>query len=230
MMSVLECHGIGAKKFLQGQLTCDMNTLRLHTPQFTAACNIKGRVVFTLDIVMKHDDAFDLYLPKSMNMIAYSHLNTYAKFSKCVLIQRELNAHESSSDEKIRRIYQGIPTIYPETSDFFLPQRLNLHHIPHAISFKKGCYLGQEIIARFHFKGTLKHQLLRGIVETNLPLTVGELVHAVNGEETGWIIDYVDDGDKQHILFVNQINTVHPHVQEKQIDNIECPIYLQEVI
>ncbi|MCD8542987.1 MAG: hypothetical protein LRY69_06335, partial [Gammaproteobacteria bacterium] len=59
---------------------------------------------------------------------------------------------------------------------------------------------------------------------------VGELVHAVNGEETGWIIDYVDDGDKQHILFVNQINTVHPHVQEKQIDNIECPIYLQEVI
>ena len=40
----------------------------------------------------------------------------------------------------------------------FLPQSLNYHEID-ALDFEKGCYLGQEIIARMHFRGKLKKRL-----------------------------------------------------------------------
>jgi folate-binding protein YgfZ len=53
-----------------------------------------------------------------------------------------------------------IPAIYPETADAFLPHHLNLIELG-AVNFKKGCYLGQEIIARMHYKGKIKKGLYR---------------------------------------------------------------------
>src|SRR5690606_8509417 len=51
-------------------------------------------------------------------------------------------------------IQAGIPTIYPATVDALLPHHVNLTQLQ-AISFDKGCYLGQEIIARMHYKGKI---------------------------------------------------------------------------
>ena len=48
--------------------------------------------------------------------------------------------------------------ISSENSQVFLPQSLNYHEID-ALDFEKGCYLGQEIIARMHFRGKLKKRL-----------------------------------------------------------------------
>ena len=48
--------------------------------------------------------------------------------------------------------------ISSENSQLFLPQSLNYHEID-ALDFEKGCYLGQEIIARMHFRGKLKKRL-----------------------------------------------------------------------
>ena len=50
---------------------------------------------------------------------------------------------------KYSDIQAGIPAVYPETSGKLLPHDINLHNL-NAISFKKGCYTGQEIIARMH--------------------------------------------------------------------------------
>ena len=48
--------------------------------------------------------------------------------------------------------------ISSKNSQLFLPQSLNYHKID-ALDFEKGCYLGQEIIARMHFRGKLKKRL-----------------------------------------------------------------------
>lgn len=56
-----------------------------------------------------------------------------------------------------QQMIRGLPDIYPETQGTLLPHRIGLQNIEDAINFKKGCYLGQEIIARTHFKATLKH-------------------------------------------------------------------------
>lgn len=52
----------------------------------------------------------------------------------------------------------GLPELYKETQDTFILQYLNLQDLG-AVSFKKGCYTGQEIIARMKFLGKLKKKM-----------------------------------------------------------------------
>lgn len=70
----------------------------------------------------------------------------------------------SGSAWKRRLITLGIPEIGPEQSEQYLPQELNLDLIG-AVNFKKGCYTGQEIIARLHYRGKSKKRLRRGIIK-----------------------------------------------------------------
>lgn len=55
-------------------------------------------------------------------------------------------------------IRAGIPVITPPVQEEFVPQMLNLDLIG-AVSFSKGCYPGQEIIARTHYRGRLKQRM-----------------------------------------------------------------------
>src|SRR5882672_8632461 len=55
-------------------------------------------------------------------------------------------------------IRAGIATITPATQEAFVPQMVNLDLIG-GVSFEKGCYPGQEIVARMHYRGTLKQRM-----------------------------------------------------------------------
>ncbi len=61
-------------------------------------------------------------------------------------------------------IQSGIPTIYPSTVDLILPHHANLSML-NGISFDKGCYLGQEVIARMQYRGKIKKHLYRAFVQ-----------------------------------------------------------------
>lgn len=54
-------------------------------------------------------------------------------------------------------IVSGMPVVWPETTEAFVPQMLNLDAL-NGINFKKGCYPGQEIVARTHYLGRLKQR------------------------------------------------------------------------
>jgi tRNA-modifying protein YgfZ len=58
---------------------------------------------------------------------------------------------------ELAEVAAGIPEIYPETSGQFIAQMLNLDRIG-AVSFTKGCYPGQEIVARAHHLGRVKRR------------------------------------------------------------------------
>jgi folate-binding protein YgfZ len=64
----------------------------------------------------------------------------------------------------------GQAHVFPQTQEHFIPQELN-HDLCGGISFRKGCYKGQEIIARLHFRGTPKYRtrLYAGKGPTPLP-------------------------------------------------------------
>lgn len=64
----------------------------------------------------------------------------------------------ASSAWELLDILSGIPQIKPELSDEFIPQMLNWE-VLEGMSFKKGCYAGQEIIARTQYLGALKRRL-----------------------------------------------------------------------
>ena len=214
---LLECSGIGAKAFLQGQLTCNVNDLKENQPQLTACCNLQGRVIFTTYVTMKNEQSFLLQIPKSMQNIVVSHLEKYAKFSKCTLRYVEhVGASGGSPSSQNQNIQNGIPTIYPETSEQIIAQRLNLHVIEGAISFKKGCYLGQEIVSRLHFKGTLKHHMILGEIPDGTSIKHGDDILDDKENSVGMVIDFYVDQDKIRLLFVNSIENKNPHLKTGQ--------------
>jgi len=66
---------------------------------------------------------------------------------------------------RLLAILAGTPVVYPETVEAFVPQMLNLHALD-GISFKKGCYTGQEIVARAHYLGKLKRGMVLARVDS----------------------------------------------------------------
>lgn len=60
----------------------------------------------------------------------------------------------------------GLPWIGLNNQDLFIPQTVNLDLIG-AVSFTKGCYPGQEIVARSHYRGTVKRRMAYGLVATS---------------------------------------------------------------
>ncbi len=80
-------------------------------------------------------------------------------------------------------IEAGIPTILPATQEAFVPQMVNLDLIG-GVSFEKGCYPGQEIVARMHYRGTLKQRMyLAGIASSEQPQPGEKLYGAGFGEQ-----------------------------------------------
>jgi folate-binding protein YgfZ len=78
----------------------------------------------------------------------------------------------ASGDEQwcIDNIKQGIAEVRTETVEAFIPQMLNFQVLREAISFTKGCYTGQEVVARMHYLGKLKKHLYHFSVDANIPL------------------------------------------------------------
>jgi hypothetical protein len=80
---------------------------------------------------------------------------------------------------RLRDVRDGLPEITPATSGSFVPQMVNLDLLD-GISFKKGCYTGQEIVARTHYLGRVKRRMLRFAVEDAIA-AAGEPVLAERG-------------------------------------------------
>ena len=201
-------NGVDAQKFLQGQITCDLNKLSAGANTLGAYSNIKGKVESMFRIWRLHEDYY-LRLPASMVEATMQELQKYAIFSKVQLLHAsnhlsgfgvydsqlnldlldpELSVLEIlpghryeiyGTDEKLEKAWHqcmarakqvdpaqwelldieaSIPEVYPETSAEFFPHDLNLPAL-NAVSFTKGCFRGQEIIARMQHRGNLKRRL-----------------------------------------------------------------------
>lgn len=145
-MNAIKISGPDAEKFLQGQVTCNITSLIENKPQLCALCNRKGRVIASFNLI-KTEDYFLIILANDMIEIVLNTLSKYAKFAKVNMTSTEIEgpfvANAPQDDTHIN--------ITPETSGQFTPHKLNYHLIPGMIDFKKGCYTGQEIIARVHY-------------------------------------------------------------------------------
>lgn len=78
---------------------------------------------------------------------------------------------------RVSRITAGLPSVYAATSEAFIPQMLNLDVIG-AVSFRKGCYTGQEIVARTQNLGRIKRRMARYVADRPLDLAPGERLMA----------------------------------------------------
>jgi folate-binding protein YgfZ len=120
------------------------------------------------------------------------------------------NVHAAPVGEPVWRlldIQAGIPNIFAATAEAFVPQMTNLQLI-NGVNFRKGCYPGQEIVARMQYLGTLKRRMYLGHIDRDEPALPGDEVFSAtdNEQAAGRIVDaqaYPDGG--QLALAVLQI-------------------------
>ncbi|MBT4885097.1 MAG: folate-binding protein YgfZ [Legionellales bacterium] len=121
-------------------------------------------------------------------------------------------------------IRSGIVHVYPETLEKLTPHMIN-YHKSSAISFKKGCYLGQEIIARTQHRGRSKRKLYTCEINNINSIAIGESISTKNGEQAGMIVALSSiEKDKSHVLLVLADHTIADSLfaQETTIENLEA--------
>lgn len=90
--------------------------------------------------------------------------------------------------------------IYPKSRGLFLPHRLGLQ-LSGYLSFNKGCYKGQEIIARTHYRAKLKHELKIFKICTNQTLHSGQKIFNDEAKvEVGELVDFCPISNNEYLI------------------------------
>ncbi|WP_048813929.1 folate-binding protein YgfZ [Marinomonas sp.] len=273
-IGVLRVSGLDAKKFLQGQTTCDINKLSQDSGLYGAICNIKGRIISSFYIVQNNDDVL-MVMARDLVEKTLLHLKKYAVFFKTELVDEQDNftvytklaAKNIESDSNVSSnifvttqdnetitltvsneplkvqlliapsnqtaieeenpelaalaVLAARPLINLEQSETILPQWLNMQSTG-GISFTKGCYTGQEIVARMQYKGKSKKQLTLATWQGNLDATknivdeqgknIGQIFAATHFQETNYaqVILNIDPSDAEQLLLDNKAITLLP--------------------
>ena len=98
-------------------------------------------------------------------------------------------------------IASGVARLEAATAGEYIPQNLNYDLTGH-ISFTKGCYTGQEVVARLHYRGKSKRRVLLGNVSTEAPAP-GSSLYAPDGTKVeGVVINAATPGDGDSSMLV----------------------------
>jgi len=221
-MTAIRLKGEEQQKYLQGQVTCDVNELQQNSMLHGAHCDAKGKVLSVFRLV-EHQEALLLIQPLASLTLSLAELKKFGVFAKVDIEQADdlhftafvgndnaqaLNAEFNalpdaavpviqdkenslvfisgavnryiliSSKREAERlvakcpaqliqeqlwqlieIASGFPLLSNETVQQYVPQMLNLDKIS-GISFTKGCYLGQETVARMQYLGKNKKMMV----------------------------------------------------------------------
>ncbi|MDN5417684.1 MAG: folate-binding Fe/S cluster repair protein [Acinetobacter sp.] len=160
--------GVDAIKFLQGQVTVNVEALAENITQYTAICDLKGRIHFGLWLKKINPEHLEIVTTQDQAEEFAKHIKKYGAFSKMKLEETgqvfptlngsttDFSATETDiSAWEISAIQTGQAYINQAIEHVFQPQELRLHQ-REGINYDKGCYLGQEVIARLWFKAKPK--------------------------------------------------------------------------
>lgn len=113
------------------------------------------------------------------------------------------------NDWLLAQVRAGVGQVFGATRELFIPQMINLQALG-GVSFKKGCYTGQEIVARMQYLGKLKRRLQRlRLVAAELPAVGVELFSPVHGSSVGEVVLAAQAGDAIELLAVLQEDAVN---------------------
>lgn len=154
--------------------------------QFSAICSPKGRILYTLFIITDNDEMW-LACDNSVSESLLQYLNM-RRFRMDVNVQltkewslsseqapKQLKdnrysltlSQEKATDSLWPHLFEwGLPWITIDYQDEHIPQHVNLDQAG-VIDFKKGCFPGQEIVARLHYLGKIKKRMQLFEVNTN---------------------------------------------------------------
>ncbi len=194
----LRISGEDAISFCQSQFCADLRNARSHQWLTTAWCNPKGRARIVIIVAchqhrvelvfpLSQSALVEALMPYAIGRrLQFSELlpvvGSFAAIADAAVLgsspQRTLQLDdparpgaEPPQDWLLRWQWADLclplPWLSPATSERFLPQFLGLEETG-GLSFQKGCYPGQEVIARLHYLGQVKHRLSAFATETAL--------------------------------------------------------------
>lgn len=157
-----------------------------------------------------NDDSFQIQYPnRSLTLCKTKPDNT----------QGQINQNEW----QLADINAGIATIQPKTSGLFTPQMINLDRL-NGISFNKGCYLGQEIIARTQHLGKLKRHLKHIEFKTDTRIQCGTPIMTDDNTTAGQLLNYAEINNECSI----GLAVIEDRLSEKNLSIEKGPVRQNE--
>ena len=175
--------GEDAFEFLQNQLTNDLTLLESEAEILSAWCNPKGRVIW-FGTVSRTDSGYALTAADDLAEEMVKRLTIFRFRSKV-----EFSIEQGGTRDAATLIRDGHPAIEAAQSEKFTPHMLNLDLLE-AVSITKGCYPGQEVVSRTHYRGATKRRMLR--FESSAPVAPGDKV-ADGDRDIGEVLNAVGD-------------------------------------
>jgi folate-binding protein YgfZ len=196
--------GPDAAKYLQGQLSADMEKLATGASTLAGLHNPQGRVIALLAITRTAPDEFIATLPRELVAKVSTHLKKYVLRAK---LRVEEAADPAPAGGALAGVRAGRPEVYAVTSESFVAQMLNLDLLG-AIAFDKGCYTGQEVIARAHYRGRVKRRMQRWLNEGGTPLAPGDPARSFDGRALTVVRVASNENGQQEVLAVGNFGEV----------------------
>ena len=161
---------------------------------------------------------------KSSDNIILNNKNKYMPAATIIRIKSnssesdELLQSEINVDYNVNELIDNLlllPRITMATKETYIPQVLNLEDL-NGINYKKGCYTGQEIVARTHYLGKIKKKIF--LLEHNeKDIDAGDKIHDDDGELVGEIF-----------TSAQKINDIFLSIGVIRLDSIDKNIYAKE--
>jgi folate-binding protein YgfZ len=115
---------------------------------------------------------------------------------------KELELSPETASWELADLRAGMPQVYAATSEAFVAQMLNLDLLG-AIGFDKGCYTGQEVIARAHYRGRVKRRMQR-FRNSGALLAPGDSAHSSDGRALSVVrVATAEDGTQEILAIGN---------------------------
>jgi len=238
--SLLKISGEDSQSFLQSQFTNDIDSISSEEIQINAYCQHQGKILALLWVFIKNDNFYlsfpqelkeivlsKLNMFKLMSKVSIEdvslQINQYGlideKVEGCMKLKNNLSLFttrktlESSVDINLWEkacIDNDLPEIYLKNSEQFIPQALNLDIDETGVSFTKGCYPGQEVVARMHYLGKPKRRLF--YFSSKSEATIGDLINVKDSKSlrpSGVILRVAKIDENYHLLATFEIQHIN---------------------
>jgi folate-binding protein YgfZ len=233
-LSACVIKGADADAFCQSQFTADIAAIPKDVWQITAWCTRKGRVR-TVILVARRQGRVEIVLPAPqiavVNELTPYTIGRKVELEVCNTVSGSLEPDPGSSrigaepilglriDQdstaplpaqdwihqwRLAELRAGLAWLDERTRDRFLPQALGLEN-NHGLSYSKGCYPGQEVVARVHYLGKAPEKLIGLLVDAGsdaLPTDLAELSCADARDQPITLLGGVQSGDRWMALAV----------------------------
>jgi len=237
--SLIKVTGADSMAFLQSQFSNDLNRLKRHQAQITLYCQYQGKVIAVIwlfkdsqnfylsipeelvEIVLSKLETYKLmsqvnFEDISQEFFLYGLIDEKNKDSfwlinnlHILISQERIGVTTSIDNWESACVKNMLAEIYKSNTETLTPQALNFDINELGVSFSKGCYPGQEVVARMHYLGKPKRRLFH--FTSDYEASVGDSID-VQGSNSlkspGEIVRVAKIDDKYHYLGTFQIRHV----------------------